>query len=320
MTLAGLAYGAQPNIPGYLAADPLTGGDWSLDWIAQDQPTPDTFAFIARSASRGCFAIVIRGTYPNPLSAAYFYDANLDTPFGPMQPWPGASGAKISKGSWTAFQDIIALSDGSRTFAQAAAGIPAGATVYVTGHSLGGTMAQVIGLWLSQQPGAAVPWVCAFAGMTPGNAAFAKLFGPGSPLGDRVFRYNNTLDTVGYGWDRVWATHDFYKPAPQGGILVAAAIGVTAIILLFYGFRSIGAEVKLKGSVQPPQIKITLLAYVAETLRQHLPDTYLQLLGAPPLPFTLGFGAVVAPPEGNENAHLWIRKRRPFYLTSSGAG
>lgn len=297
MTLAGIAYGKPSAIPTYLAEDALTKGDWSIVWIADDIAVPINFAFIAHSAATGAYAIAIRGTYPDPFSPAYWSDANQDNPIGPMQPWPGdtGSGAQVAGGTWTGFQSVLGLMGAGQSFAQAVAGLPAGATVYVTGHSLGGTLAPVIALWMSEQAGLPVPTVYAFAGMTPGNAGFAALFGPGTALDGRVWRYNNTLDTVGYGWDRVLDTRNFYQPAPSGGLLVEAAIVAMALRLIPYGYTGFGTIVELPGVLQPPTINCSLVAYVLENLHQHLPDTYLSLLGAPPLPFSLGFGAVVVP-------------------------
>jgi hypothetical protein len=108
------------------------------------------------------------------------------------------------------------------------------------------------------------------------------------PLGGRVWRYNNTLDSVGYGWDNVLATRNFYEPVPRGGILVEAAIVSMAVKLRSYGYTAIGNEVKLLGKVSASPIALEVAAYLLENLHQHLPDTYLGLLNAPPLPFTIG--------------------------------
>lgn len=297
MTLAGIAYGKPSAIASYLVTDTLTAGDWSIVWIADDLAVPVNFAFIAKSASTGAYAIAIRGTYPDPFSSAYWDDANEDSPVGPMQPWPGAAdpAAQVAGGTWTGFQSLLGLIGAGQSLAQAVAALPATATVYVTGHSLGGTLAPVLALWMSEQTGVAVPSVYAFAGMTPGNAAFAALFGPASPLAGRVWRYNNTLDTVGYGWDRVLETRRFYQPEPSGGLLVEGAIVAMALRLMSYGYTGFGTIVALPGVLRKPTIDCDFVAYLLENLHQHMPDTYLALLGAPALPFAIGFGAIVSP-------------------------
>ncbi len=316
MTLAGIAYGAPPDIPSYLAQDALTQGDWTISWIAQNQDVPVNFAFIAQSKTSGAYCIAIRGTYPNPLNPAYWDDGSQDNPLGTMQPWPiGAGpgdGAMVSAGTAAAFGNIIALSNGTTTFQQALEAIPAGAKVTVTGHSLGGTLAPVIALWMTGLPNGLVPDVYCYAGMTPGNNAFANLFGPGTALDGKVTRYANTLDSVPYGWNDVLSTRGFYDPAPKGGMVYEAAIIGYAAALADYGYAPIGEEVTLEGQLFPSQIACDIVAFVIQNLRQHLPDTYLSLLGAPPLPFTLGFGSVVLP-GGHPTISQLASNRLPVY-------
>jgi hypothetical protein len=86
------------------------------------------------------------------------------------------------------------------------------ADVIVTGHSKGGALAPVLALWLAQtQHGApaetAALWdpagkanvVChAFAGPTPGNEGFARLYD--HVLGDAGHRYANRVDVAPHAW------------------------------------------------------------------------------------------------------------------------
>jgi len=301
MTMAGLAYGDPARLRQYLKDDVLTRGAWEPLWVAEKVADPVTFAFLARHQGTGAYVLAIRGTYPDPFNRAYWDDGNLDKPFGTMQPWPGAQSrsAKVAKGTWSAFQVLLALEKDElstlpqKTLEQALLALPAGTVLTVTGHSLGGTLAPVIALWLSERPNAVAAKVFAFAGMTPGNRQFARLFGAGTLLADRVFRFNNPLDTVPYGWDRVWQTHDFYRPKPRGGILVTLIVGITKLCLIPYRFTAIGEEYPLPGKVQPTAVDHGLIAYLLENLTQHLPVTYLTLLGAPPLPFTMEFVSLV---------------------------
>ena len=236
-----------------------------------------------------------------------------------MQPWPlGASdrfatGPAVSAGTAKGFTNLMGLSDGTRSLPAAVAAIPAGATIYVTGHSLGGTLAPVVALWMTELPNGLVPQVYCYAGMTPGNQAFADLFGPGTKLAGRVRRYSNTLDSVPYGWDRVMQTRDFYQPAPRGGALVEAAVSLLAYKLTEYGYAPIGEEIPLQGVLSDRAIGCEIVAFVIENLSQHLPDTYLSLLGAPPLPFMLGVGSVVGP-RAHPTASAVGKKMLPVYF------
>lgn len=300
MTLAGIAYGRPANIPGYLADDTLaTRGRWAVHWMPADVDIPVNFAFLARNARDGSFAVVIRGTYPNPLNPAYWEDAGQDSPFGTMVAWPypADANALVSKGTWAAFQSVTGLMDtGGGSFVDAVAALPAGAKLFVTGHSLGGTLAPVVAQWARGLTSRPEVCVYTFAGMTPGNAAFADL------VGGATRRYYNDLDSVPYGWDAVLQTRDFYQPAPKGGTLYQDAIDDMARKLADYPFAAVGTPIRLAGTVDPPRIDIPFVSFLIENLRQHLPDTYLTLLGAPLLPFTIGFGATVAETTGSAAA------------------
>jgi hypothetical protein len=294
MTLAGIAYGDPARIAAYLAAATPTAA-WQVVWSPVVAAAPDNFMFIA-SDGAGNSVVAIRGTYPDPFSAAYWDDGNQDSPFGTMADWPGAQGAKISAGTQTALTNLLGLKDANgKGLLDAVAAMPASECLTVTGHSLGGTLAPVVALALVTANPSRQIAATSFAGMTPGNAAFAALFDTALP--GRVRGVYNTLDTVSYGWDRVWATHGFYQPAPQGGDVVSAMLLATEARLRLggYDFAPVGLAVALTGSVQAPSIPCNLVAYVVENLHQHLPDTYLGLLGAPPLPFSIIWGSMTVP-------------------------
>ncbi len=295
MTLAGIAYGDPSKISEYLAAAQPTQG-WQLAWMPDLQGVPDNFMFMATDGL-GHYVVAIRGTYPNPFSEAYWNDGSQDSPFGEMVNWPGAQGAKISAGTNTGFTNLIALTDdGGKNLIDCLADLPANANITVTGHSLGGTLTPVLALHITNVSGLKVN-ATSYAGLTPGNKKFADLFGVGTALEGKVRRVYNTLDSVSYGWDRVWATHDFYQPAPEGGSVVSALLLATEARLKLggYDYAAVGAAIPLEGVLEKPTIPCTLIAYVIENLHQHMPDTYLSLLGAPPLPFSIIWGSMTVP-------------------------
>ncbi|MGF3023972.1 lipase family protein [Methylobacterium aquaticum] len=321
MTLAGIAYGDPGSIATFLAEAQPTAG-WDLVWLAAPPDPPVNFAYLARDPSGGAAVLAIRGTYPDPFSSAYWDDGAEDSPFGDMMAWPSAPGAAISAGTARALATLLALTDASGTTLEAAvAALPAGCALTVTGHSLGGTLAPVLALHLAESDRHRVPAATSYAGMTPGNQAFAALFGPGTSLDGRVRRVFNTLDTVSYGWDRVLETHSFYEPAPRGGPVVAAMLLVTQARLTAggYDFAPVGEAVALDGVLRPPSVSCELVAYVLENLHQHMPDTYLALLGAPPLPFSIGFGTQVVP-RSHPAAARPLSPHPPVVYVAPGAG
>jgi hypothetical protein len=293
MTLAGIAYGDPKRIAEYLSAAVPTA-DWKVIWMPEVDAAPPNFMFLATDDA-GNYVVAIRGTYPNPFSEAYWDDGSQSSPFGDMADWPGAPGAKIGGGTQTGLNNLLAMKDiGGRTIMDTIAALPAQSHITVTGHSLGGTLTPVLALSLIEADPSREIYATSFAGMTPGNSSFAALFGDGTALSGRVRRVYNTLDTVGYGWDQVYATHDFYQPAPEGGAIVSALLLATEARLKLggYDYTAVGSPVPLTGKVKPPTISCELVAYVIENLHQHVPDTYLELLGAPPLPFSIIWGTM----------------------------
>ena len=306
MTLAAIAYGDPSRIAEYIDAASPTRGGWALGWLAGTDDPPDNFAYLAQNRITGAYVLAIRGTYPNPFAPAYWDDGDEDSPYGDMVAWPLVSGPNppqprshapmIGAGTATGLTKLLALTDGSGTgLTTTIDRLPPDAKITVTGHSLGGTLAPVLALHLSETFPARTIEAVSFAGMTPGNGPFADLFGPGSALEGRVRRVFNTLDTVAYGWDKVFETHTFYQPAPKGGVLVSAMLLASAARLALggYGYTAVGEPIPLEGVLRPVAIGCDLVAYVFENLHQHMPDTYLALLGAPPLPFSIVYGSIV---------------------------
>ncbi|PIL21045.1 hypothetical protein P775_06660 [Puniceibacterium antarcticum] len=294
MTFAGIAYGAVENIPRYVQESPQISTDWAVVWTPAEDENPDNLAYIALDQSSGMAVLAIRGTYPNPFSPIYWENGQQDSPFGPMQAWPGGGNAKISNGTNTGFSNLIALVGANGlTIEETVAKLPQDVVLCVTGHSLGGTLAPVLALKLSKNDPSRSINITSFAGLTPGNKAFAELFASDTPLSGKVRRIYNTLDSVSYGWNNVLATRNFFFPNPQGGFLVKIFLLLAWLRLKLggYNYAAIGQSEQLTGQVQDPS-KTGPIAYVLETLHQHMPDTYLSILGAPPLPFSILFGNV----------------------------
>lgn len=200
-----------------------TIGQWSVVW----GPSVVQFAsawyaintmYVAQSAADPAqYVIAIAGT--NPSSA---FDWLIEDLLVRVQvPWvyalSSAPAAKIALGTaagLTILQNMkpsgtrpgagTSLTDWLQTITGAGAPL----RLMVTGHSLGGALSPTLALWLADTQGIPGLWDPArratiatmpTAGPTAGNSAFAAY--SDQKLGDRVARFNNSLDVVPHAWN-----------------------------------------------------------------------------------------------------------------------
>jgi|SRR6185312_4389301 len=290
MTLSAIAY--QLDIPGQLKnPNYATGGDWSLVW----GPVQDDYgnlAYVAKSASKGAFALVIRGSLTTFSWAAFenwFYD--LDVLF--QRPWPyfrNTPGTMVSSGSYIQASNLTSSTYAGQTLASfLTQGVPAGSTLYVTGHSLGGNLATVLASWISAQrnpnPGQPDPktQVYTFAAPSPGNTVFASAYNQRFP---NSWRYWNQLDAVPNAWDNLLAINSIYDsyflPTP---ILVQGAVDSMEAALLASEdyYNSYYQQTNGPGTPLGPSFIIPAPDWYTEMEGQHAHNTYLNLLDAPPV-------------------------------------
>lgn len=291
MTLAGLCYAPRRRIAEHLADPALaTGGEWRVVWGPVE--TVANLLYVAHSPAADAYAVAIRGTVPTP-GPAQLLNVYQDLHVAQAVPWThgNAPGATIARGTADGLRALLSKASGGMKLeaflAQATAESP-DASVVVTGHSLGGCLATVLAPYLHHRlPGVRVAPIT-FAAPTAGNAAFAAYFDglfPGAP------RYYNRLDLVPMAWaglDDVGAL--FPAPGPRcpsafkrTGRIVA---GWLAKAGLDYAHPGVGME--LAGMPERRFIRTdAVAAFTLELVRQHHPDSYLALLGAPGLPFEL---------------------------------
>lgn len=290
MTLSGIAYST--DIPGQLQnQNYATQGDWSLVW----GPYNDSYgnlAYVAKSASTGSYALAIRGSETNvSFNTLYNWFFNLYVTW--QSPWPyltNPTGAMVSRGSWDQASNLTVATWNGQTLGNfLTQSIPAGATIYVTGHSLGGNLASVLASWISYQRGPAgnLPdfstVAYTFAAPSAGNTAFADGFNL------RLFnsyRYWNSLDAIPHAWNNLLQLNSLYEgigistpswveDAVDGmdALLLASEISYTS----FYAQPN-GNGTELTGSASP-----SATDYLSEVIYQHNVNVYLGLLGAPPI-------------------------------------
>ncbi len=154
--------------------------------------------------------------------------------------------------------------------------------VVVTGHSKGGALAPTVALWLRDALESSDPaerWASreraeivshAFAGPTPGNAAFAGRID--QVLGRNHHHVRNTNDVVTHAWqvDELLQIPDLYgaRTAPLGPLLPGIVADVKG---LDYRHARSGV-VTFTGALDPGR------SFAAELIHQHM-DAYLAHLG-----------------------------------------
>lgn len=146
------------------------------------------------------YVIGIAGT--NPLSAYDWFQEDLQVGTSVQGPSDWNPNAKISLGSSIALNEVKSLtnSEGKTLYDTLDALAGSGATISVSGHSLGGALTQVLSydLKLRYQSNEVQAWV--YAGPTAGDSIFATTLT--TALGGNYNAYNNTIDLVPHAWQK----------------------------------------------------------------------------------------------------------------------
>ncbi|HEU0053735.1 MAG TPA: lipase family protein [Longimicrobium sp.] len=286
MTLSGLAYmptRPRTGIPRHLADPSLaTRGEWSVAWGPAERL--GNLAFVAHHPERNVFAVVIRGTRPLP-GGTFLLNLYENLRVGEMVPWAPSTvpGAAVARGTNRGIRNLLALASKQVTLEAFVRDrvAPSGATLVVTGHSLGGCLATVLAPWLRHRFGAALEIECVtFAAPTAGNAAFGEYF---RSLFPRAERYVNTIDFVPMAWETLADIGTLF-PAPGRPCtpMIRASLKKITKLLAETGvsYAQPSPATMLPGTPRNRFFEI-------EAFMQHHPDAYLELLGAPGLPFDL---------------------------------
>jgi hypothetical protein len=228
MELAAIAYTDEGNLGAQhgdmqKALQALTAwelGPWTLVWgPATDQ---GILAYVAQAANKTTYALTFRGSL-NQIVVHDFLrnwlvndgDVLKQVPFD----YPASAGAQISSGANASLGSVEGLVDPitQQKLPAFIGGLAAGAPIdlIITGHSLGGGLAQVGSLWLYAQlePAARAKITflpCTFAAPTFGNQQFATLYETTFP---NAYRAVNTLDIVPMAFENLSGVQQSY-PSP----------------------------------------------------------------------------------------------------------
>ncbi len=230
----------------------VLGKDWTTVWgpvvvlepnqapFPTTYPVPANTMFVAKKNNANTYVIGIAGT--NPVS---FFDWEDEDFAATPVLWPGTialQGIRITQGTLTGLQILEGMQSGQTptTLYNFLKGVAANqATIYITGHSLGGTLAPALGLWLAEQKGDWDPnsnttlQVYSFAGATPGDRAFAKhveKYFPGGDGNNDMVIVDNSLDVVPHAFnlDSLNQLDDLYLQNPA-----SCKVGPTQLICIY---------------------------------------------------------------------------------------
>ncbi|MFI0786244.1 IPT/TIG domain-containing protein [Streptomyces lydicus] len=273
-----------------------TQGEWKLTWLALSEANAN-MAYIAQSTNGSNeFAVVARGT------DADLTDVLEDLDVGTVVPFPESGAPKpitVSKGAMDAFKRVvnarsIVAPSPNVTLAQALSAALQSApsspqpTVYLTGHSLGGCIATMLALYLQAKTWPKQPKfaVITYAAPTAGGQSFADYFDSVPWVIDE--RQNNAFDLVPHAWADLDTTAGWYpSPGPQATDEVKLLIGAISertrgnvyvqpgtLCLMNTGYTSLAKNLVNK----------TTQDFLGQVAFQHANSTYLDLVGAPPVP------------------------------------
>nr|WSW46140.1 IPT/TIG domain-containing protein [Streptomyces sp. NBC_01001] len=274
----------------------MTGGTWVLQWVGLSADNAN-MAYLAKNTDGSNeLAVVIRGTVGNVTDLLEDLDVGTVVPFtavgSPKNP------VSVSKGAMEAFTQVISMSTAGVTLVQALAAALDQAepdpALYVTGHSLGGCIATMVGPYLQTQSWPTTPQfsLYTFAAPTAGGPDFASSI-------DNSFkwvaneRHHNCYDLVPLAWTSLDDAKQWYPgPGPAADDDVTAAISAIAALPGPNAYGQPGGDCPLNGvpygnpgSVYDPDlVKKSLQDFMGQAAFQHANAVYLYLLGAPDPP------------------------------------
>lgn len=245
---------------------------------------PYSLMFVAMRSEPEEYIVVIRGTnmYSWESWTKQDFDIGTTKPFNQLAPHAPAN-ARISQGTLNGMNDLLELSD--PTTYKGVLDFLKGAKpryLYVTGHSLGGTltppMFAYLNDWLYGGGYVSNMALWSFAGLTPGdggfNSYFNSLFNP-----EFQWRLHNTLDIAPFCWwsldniKNIYVPHDLSWGWPEDdviGDLFKKAAGK--------GYAQPKGDKALPGKFDTSIFDEYL--WTAQAMHQHHTTTYKKLVDA----------------------------------------
>jgi hypothetical protein len=275
--------------------------DWNVVWGPASFTLPegilqDNAMFVVEQISQpGNLIVAIRGTNGDSILDWIVDDTDVWTKLPWVHPPGGAlaSQAQISRATHDALDVLLNKllptegqgGCGLSLEAFLAARVSQGMRISFTGHSLAGALSPTLALWFKQRQGLAGGWdadgkatisVVAFAGATPGNAAFAELFD--AQLGAACMRIHNERDIVPHAWDALGmgSVGELYESAGISPNVIERAL-IAGIRRTVHGYAQIATSFPLRWEVQNGAH-----GFLTQALLQHV-RSYPSVLQVPEL-------------------------------------
>jgi hypothetical protein len=278
-------------------------GSWQVVWgpaVFQSRVSvrAENAMFVAQDSSDSTrYIIAIAGT--NPYSAFdwivedLFVARQIDWEFGTP---PDDLKPALAEGTHRGLSIVQEMRPGpdrpgnSTTLQAFLQGLPPGSVNITTaGHSLGGALAPVTALWLSDTrsqwdpDGRATVSCFASAGPTPGNLDFATYYAR-SPLASRTTRIHNRIDVVPHAFAKsdLAQIPSLYQPDIQPDLLVQSLVTVATLASQNGNYAQLIPDAPaLDGKVDQESIDPRARSFnnfIVQMGVQHV-DAYLTLLG-----------------------------------------
>lgn len=279
MQLSHIAYSDEQEIPELVRQlDPELRVVWGPAWQSSGVGTPFALAFIVRSTTTGSATVVIRGTDAWSLEAWFEQDFAIDStvPFLSFDESAPVD-AVLSKGTAAGLAVLLDLVPNHRApkldMVSFLKGQQELGTLGVTGHSLGGTLtgplfaalrAALAGLEHPPEMD-----LMSFAGLTPGNRAFADYLNTLTP--SEGWRVENPLDIAPLLFAAIEPVLAIYETLKPSLLDLGVLLGLFAVAATDY--------------VQPgpspsvlPAVPRHKASWLDQAVYQHHSSTYLRLV------------------------------------------
>lgn len=240
-------------------------------------------AFVVKNRLTNVYAVVFRGEAFKP-SLPFLVQLYEDLKVNRQEslPYSRLGNAKVAAGMLDIIEDLGTSTYSGRTLQQVLNNLPAKTIVYMTGHSLGGSLATVYAAKIICSNSAQldiIPYT--FGSPAIGNDLFADLFDNTNVnfLFSQSSRCINTRDIMPFAWNNLqgMTTIDFgnVKCPVDFKLCIEYVDRLLIISRVFY-------------SQPPPALEIKgedngMEGFLQKALYHHQPNTYLAMLGLNPI-------------------------------------